>query len=111
VRTYKAITAISNRIIEDGLCDAIILKGSIGRGDDDEFSDVDMYLVVSSENMDVVMCKRSEYLSAYKDIVYFEDVNFARVDSHEHCLPSMFQHTATMQSGYRRALLATDVCI
>ena len=46
MKTYEAITVISNHIIDDGLCDAIILKGSIGRGDDDEFSDVDMYLIV-----------------------------------------------------------------
>ncbi len=76
MRTYDAINAISNRIIKDGLCDAIILKGSIGRGDDDEFSDVDIYLIVSPENMDAVKDKGNEYLSVYKDIVFLEDVNF-----------------------------------
>lgn len=76
MRTYEAIRAISNRIMEDNLCDAILLKGSIGRGDDDEYSDVDMYLIVSPENMDAVLLKRYEYLSAYKEIIFLEDVNF-----------------------------------
>lgn len=76
MKTYEAITVISNHIIDDGLCDAIILKGSIGRGDDDEFSDVDMYLIVSPEHMDTVLQRRCAYLSAYKEIVYLEDVNF-----------------------------------
>ena len=69
MRTYDAIRAIGNRVIGDNLCDAILLKGSIGRGDDDEYSDVDMYLVVAPENMDAVLQKRCEYLSAYKEIV------------------------------------------
>ena len=76
MKTYEAITVISNHIIDDGLCDAIILKRSIGRGDDDEFSDVDMYLIVSPEHMDTVLQRRCAYLSAYKEIVYLEDVNF-----------------------------------
>lgn len=76
MRTYKAINMISKKVIDDNLCDAILLKGSIGRGDDDEYSDVDMYLIVSPENMDAVLQKRYEYLLAYKEIVYLEDVNF-----------------------------------
>lgn len=64
MRTYETIRAISQKIIEDNLCDAILLKGSIGRGDDDEYSDIDMYLIVSPENMDSVLQKRYEYLLA-----------------------------------------------
>ncbi len=29
MKTYEAITVISNHIIDDGLCDAIILKGRL----------------------------------------------------------------------------------
>lgn len=76
MRTYDAIRAISSRVIADGLCDAVILKGSIGRGDDDAYSDVDMYLIVPPENMDAVLQKRPEYLSAYKEIIFLEDVDF-----------------------------------
>lgn len=76
MRTYDAINAISKKIIADNLCDAILLKGSIGRGDDDEYSDVDMYLIISPEKLDEVLEKRTEYLSAYGEMIYLEDVNF-----------------------------------
>lgn len=76
MRTYDAIDVISKKVIEDNLCDAILLKGSIGRGDDDEYSDVDMYLIVSPEKWDAVLEKRTEYLSAYGEMIYLEDVNF-----------------------------------
>lgn len=76
MKTYDAINAISKKVIDDNLCDAILLKGSIGRGDDDEYSDVDMYLIVSPENMAAVLQKRCEYLLAYKEMVFLEDVNF-----------------------------------
>ena len=76
MRTYDAIDVISKKVIEDNLCDAILLKGSIGRGDDDEYSDVDMYLIVSPEKRDAVLEKRTEYLSAYGEMIYLEDVNF-----------------------------------
>lgn len=76
MRTYDAIEIISKKIVEDNLCDAILLKGSIGRGDDDEYSDVDMYLIVSPENKDAVLKKRMEYLLTYKSVVYSEDVDF-----------------------------------
>ena len=76
MKTYDAINAISKKVSDDNLCDAILLKGSIGRGDDDEYSDVDMYLIVSPENMAAVLQKRYEYLLAYKEMVFLEDVNF-----------------------------------
>lgn len=76
VRTYKAIEILSKQIIHEGLCDAIILKGSIGRGDDDEFSDVDMYLIVDETKIDQVMIKRRSYLESYKEIVYLSEANF-----------------------------------
>lgn len=76
MRTYDAINVISKKVIADNLCDAILLKGSIGRGDDDEYSDVDMYLIVSQEKLDEVLEKRTEYLSAYGEMIYLEDVNF-----------------------------------
>lgn len=76
MRTYDSIQKISKQIIDDGLCEAIIIKGSIGRGDDDEFSDVDMYAIVEDENMDNFLNKRIDYLKTYLQIVYCEKVNF-----------------------------------
>lgn len=76
MRTYEAIEKVSNAIIVDRLCEAILVKGSIGRGEDDEFSDVDMYIVVKDENYNAFLDKRIKYLEAYLPILYIEHVNF-----------------------------------
>lgn len=76
MRTYDAIEIVSKSIIESNLCEAIFVKGSIGRGDDDEYSDVDMYAVVKEENMDEFLSNRIIYLSAYKPILYSSYANF-----------------------------------
>jgi predicted nucleotidyltransferase len=76
MRTYDAIEKVSQAIIKDGLCEAILVKGSIGRGDDDEFSDVDLYVVVHEDNIQAFLEKRLEYLTQYLPIIYYEYVNF-----------------------------------
>jgi predicted nucleotidyltransferase len=63
-------------MIVEGVCEAILIKGSIGRGEDDEYSDVDMYVVVSEEKMEAFLGKRVEYLEKYLPLLYVEHVNF-----------------------------------
>lgn len=75
-RLDEAIERIAGAAVADGLCEAILLKGSIARGDADEFSDVDLYLVVSPQNRDAVLERRERYLAAYGEIVFIEDVDF-----------------------------------
>ncbi|MDF2540392.1 MAG: hypothetical protein K0S47_110 [Herbinix sp.] len=76
MRTYEAIDIISKTIIADGLCEAILMKGSIGRGDDDAYSDVDMYAVVKKDVMELFLEKRITYLNSYLPTLYLEHVNF-----------------------------------
>ncbi|MFU0828206.1 MAG: NTP-transf-2 domain-containing protein [Lachnoclostridium sp.] len=76
MRTYDAIEKVSNAIIKDGLCEAILIKGSIGRGDDDEYSDVDMYVVVRNDQYENFLNKRIGYLTKYRPVLYSEHVNF-----------------------------------
>ena len=75
-RLDGAIARIAGAAVADGLCEAVLLKGSIARGDADEFSDIDLYLVVSPQNRGTVMERRERYLAAYGDIVFIEDVDF-----------------------------------
>ena len=75
-RLDVAIARIAGAAVADGLCEAVLLKGSIARGDADEFSDIDLYLVVSPQNRDAVLERREKYLSAYGDVVFVEDVDF-----------------------------------
>ena len=75
-RLDEAIARIAGTAVADGLCEAVLLKGSIARGDADEFSDIDLYLVVSPQNRGTVMERCERYLAAYGDIVFIEDVDF-----------------------------------
>ncbi|HEX3076007.1 MAG TPA: nucleotidyltransferase domain-containing protein [Lachnospiraceae bacterium] len=76
MRTYEAIDKVSKMIVAEGLCEAILLKGSIGRGDDDAYSDIDMYVVVKEENMETFLDRRMKYLESYMPIVFSENVYF-----------------------------------
>lgn len=73
---YDAINIISKAIIEDGLVEACYLKGSIARQEEDEYSDVDLYCLVSKDKMDCFLEKRINYLETYKPILFLEEVNF-----------------------------------
>nr|WP_075577153.1 nucleotidyltransferase domain-containing protein [Olsenella timonensis] len=75
-RLDEAIARIVGAAVADGLCEAALLRGSIARGDADEFSDIDLYLVVSPQNRDAVLGRREKYLAAYGDVVFVEDVDF-----------------------------------
>ena len=75
-RLDGAITRIVGAAVADGLCEAALLRGSIARGDADEFSDIDLYLVVFSQNRDAVLERREKYLAACGEIVFIEDVDF-----------------------------------
>ena len=75
-RLDEAIARIGGAAAADGLCEAVLLKGSIARGDADEFSDIDLYLVVSPQNRDAVLERREHYLAAYGNVVFIEDVDF-----------------------------------
>jgi len=73
---HKAVQVVSDDILKDGLVDALFLKGSIARGDDDDYSDVDMYAVVSSENLEAFLNKRIQYLEKYKPLVFWCEEDF-----------------------------------
>ena len=62
-RLDEAIARIGGAAAADGLCEAVLLKGSIARGDADEFSDIDLYLVVSPQNRDAVLERREKDLA------------------------------------------------
>ena len=76
MRTYDAIDKVSEKIIKSGLCRAIVVKGSIGRGDDDEYSDVDLYALAKDDTYQLLLKERENFLEAYGPLVFREEVNF-----------------------------------
>lgn len=77
MRQLEAINKILPFIIEDSAVRSIFLKGSIARGESDEFSDVDFYCMVKDEELDSFLKKRINYMEQYRPLIFFEEVNFA----------------------------------
>jgi len=73
---HKAIEVVSKEILKDGLVEALFLKGSIARGDDDDWSDVDMYAAVTKENREKFLDKRICYMEKYLPLVFWVESNF-----------------------------------
>lgn len=76
MKRYTAIEKVKEAILNDGLVEALFLKDSIARGDDDDYSDVDMYAVVSSDNREAFLAKRIQFLEEYMPLIYWSESNF-----------------------------------
>ena len=75
MKQYDAVEIISKAIIKDNLVSAIFLQGSLARGQEDEYSNVNYFVIVNDENRRALIDKRITYLSAYDDIIYIKENN------------------------------------
>ncbi|WP_227396155.1 nucleotidyltransferase domain-containing protein [Jeotgalibacillus aurantiacus] len=69
----EAVHALTESLIGNPLVKAIILKGSLGRGEGDDFSDVDLYCFVEKEDTERFLKDRIRHLEAYRPILFYED--------------------------------------
>lgn len=69
-----AVTKICSSLKEDKLVKAIFLKGSMGRGEHDEYSDIDLYCLVEQGNEKKFLEKRLEHITAYRDVIFYDDI-------------------------------------
>jgi len=76
MKRYEAIEKVTEAILQDRLAVALFLKGSIARGEDDDYSDVDLYVVVAEKNFDAFLTRRIEYLEQYRPLINWVEVNF-----------------------------------
>lgn len=77
MKQLEAIDKILPCIIRDSAVKAVFLKGSIARGEMDEYSDVDFYCMVKDEESDSFLKRRVSYLEQYRPLIFCEEVNFA----------------------------------
>ncbi|WP_409252964.1 nucleotidyltransferase domain-containing protein [Bacillus sp. SCS-153A] len=70
----KAVKSISDSLKKDELVQAIFLKGSMGRGENDEHSDVDLYVLVKEEDEKKFLEKRVDHLNAYRNLLFYDDI-------------------------------------
>lgn len=76
MKRYDEIDKVSQSILEEGLVEALFLKCSIARHGDDDFSDVDLYAVVSPENEDLFLKNRIRHLEVYQPLIYWSEADF-----------------------------------
>jgi predicted nucleotidyltransferase len=74
LRQEKAVYSISESLKKDELVQAIFLKGSMGRGENDEHSDVDLYVLVKEEDEKTFLEKRVNHLNAYRYLLFYDDI-------------------------------------
>lgn len=76
MRQEEAVKKVYSEIMRDKLVRAVFLKGSIARGECDEYSDVDFYCMVDEERKEEFLSKRIKYLESYKPLIYYSEENF-----------------------------------
>jgi predicted nucleotidyltransferase len=74
LRQDKAVRSISESLKKDELVQAIFLKGSMGRGENDEHSDVDLYVLVKEDDEQKFLDKRMNHLNAYRNLLFYDDI-------------------------------------
>ncbi|WP_113928736.1 nucleotidyltransferase domain-containing protein [Bacillus sp. P14.5] len=74
MRQRNAITALTNSLRTDDDVQAIFLKGSFGRGEGDEHSDVDLYVMVAKEQLEAFQSRRRAHLAAYRPILLEDEI-------------------------------------
>ena len=74
MKQKNAIEAIAESLKKDKRVKSIFLKGSIGRGEEDEFSDVDLYCFVEEEDLASFVQDRIRHLEAYGKLLFHDDL-------------------------------------
>jgi len=74
LRQDIAVEKIVRSLKRDPSVQAIFLKGSMGRNEQDEYSDIDLYCLVHQEQVEQFLSRRLNHLNAYRDIIFNDDI-------------------------------------
>ena len=74
MRQEKAVEILVNSLKEDPGVRSIFLKGSMGRNEHDQHSDIDLYCLVKEEEEKPFLSRRLNHLRAYKDLMFYDDI-------------------------------------
>ncbi|MDQ0429305.1 putative nucleotidyltransferase [Planomicrobium stackebrandtii] len=69
-----AVEKISASLMQSPYVRAVFLKGSMGRNEHDEHSDIDMYCLVDKEQEDFFLAERIMHIQAYRPVLFQDDV-------------------------------------
>ena len=69
-----ALAVIVESLKKDILVQAIFLKGSIGRGEHDKHSDIDLYCLVDEEDVENFLSNRISHLKTVGELLFYDDI-------------------------------------
>lgn len=75
MRQQDAIATLTDSLISDTDVQAIFLKGSFGRGEADEHSDVDLYVMVAPDSLNEFLPRRRDHLATYRPILLEDEID------------------------------------
>lgn len=70
----EAVDTVVSSLTKDEYVQAIFLKGSMGRNEHDEFSDIDLYCLVNAEDLDLFLPNRMRHIRAYKELLFYDEI-------------------------------------
>ncbi|MDN7241157.1 nucleotidyltransferase domain-containing protein [Planococcus sp. N028] len=70
----QAVEKICASLKQDPHVLAVFLKGSMGRGEHDEHSDIDLYCLVDKDREKQFLASRKAHLEAYRPIIFHDDI-------------------------------------
>lgn len=76
MKQYRAIDAVLEIVKDYPQVKAAFVKGSLAKGNGDEYSDVDFYCLVEDSKLPEFLPKRIEILQEYRPIIYWSEANF-----------------------------------
>ncbi|WP_164669788.1 nucleotidyltransferase domain-containing protein [Virgibacillus doumboii] len=74
MKQEEALNIIAASLKQDSYVQAVFVKGSMGRGEQDEHSDIDLYCLVDEKNETAFLNNRVDHLRAYRELLFYEDI-------------------------------------
>ena len=74
MKQQEAIQLITERLKQDEAVQAIFMKGSFGRGEADDHSDIDLYAMVHHNQEESFLSRRLDHLRAYRPVLLKDDI-------------------------------------
>ena len=74
MRQETAVEKVLESLRKDPSVRSVFLKGSMGRKEHDEHSDIDLYCLVKEGEEKEFLSRRLDHLKAYKDLIFHDDI-------------------------------------
>ena len=74
MRQEQAVEKLVESLKQDPSVRSIFLKGSMGRKEHDQHSDIDLYCLIEQGEEESFLSRRLDHLKAYRDIMFYDDI-------------------------------------